>query len=228
MLLRLCATYSSVTDFVAHHRGRSRRRVVVRGAQRPDYRRYLSLEILYLPYKWFAPQTPLKKIRKVRKKIPSKGHARHVPWLNLKKNFQISFSQYASNVGAPFFRSMRQAQNTDTHALNQLGCPKIVCHCDPISLLINTFGIHHEPGCKSHEQIINYRTAKKVQKQATVLLYFKTNSYKVTRKGFPVVWPKLNIWAITNILLLHHQWNLEGMLYLRSLGDQGFQKYSYR
>ena len=32
---------------------------------------------------------------------------------------------------------------------------------------MNTFGIHLEPGCKSHEQIIHYRTAKNVQKQAT-------------------------------------------------------------
>ena len=49
---------------------------------------------------------------------------------------------------------MRQAQNTDTYALNQLegGGGKIVRHCDPISLLINTFGIHLEPGCKSYEK----------------------------------------------------------------------------
>ena len=87
----------------------------------------------------------------------------------------------------PLFRSMLQAQNTDTHARISWGCPKIVCHCDPISLLINTFGIHLEPGCKSFEQIIHYRADKNVQKQATVLLYFQTNSYKVTRKGFPVV-----------------------------------------
>ena len=32
--------------------------------------------------------------------------------------------------------------------------------CDPISLLINTFGIHLEPGGKSHEQIIHYLTLK--------------------------------------------------------------------
>ena len=43
---------------------------------------------------------------------------------NLKKNFQISFSQYANNVGTPLFRSMRQAQNTDSLALNQLGVPQ--------------------------------------------------------------------------------------------------------
>ena len=51
-------------------------------------------------------------------------------------------------------------------------CPKIVRHCDPVSLLISTFDIHLEPGCKSHGQIIHYHTAKNVQKQATVLLEF--------------------------------------------------------
>ena len=67
---------------------------------------------------------------------------------------------------------MRQAQNTDTNALNQLGCPKIVRPSDLISLLIHTFGIHLEPGCKSHGQINHYRTDKNVQKQNTILLYF--------------------------------------------------------
>ena len=52
------------------------------------------------------------------------------------------------------------------------GCLRIVRHCDLISLLINTFDIHLELGLKSHEQIVHYRTAKNVQKQATVLLYF--------------------------------------------------------
>ena len=44
------------------------------------------------------------------------------------------------------------------------GCPKIVRHSDQISLLINTFGIHLVPGCKSHGQITHYRTAKNVKK----------------------------------------------------------------
>ena len=113
-----------------------------------------------------------KKIRKIPKKFRAKAIQGHVPWLNLKKNFLIGFSQYANNVETPLFRSMRQAQNKDTHALNQLGVSQIVRHCDPVSQLINTFGIHFEPGCKSHEEIIHYRTAKNVQKQATVLLYF--------------------------------------------------------
>ena len=64
---------------------------------------------------------PSKKSEKSGKKFQAKVIQGHVPWLNLKKNFQISFSQYAKSVGTPLFRSMLQAQNTDTHALNQLG-----------------------------------------------------------------------------------------------------------
>ena len=68
-----------------------------------------------------CPTDPLKKIRKIRKKFQTKATQGHVPWLNLKKIFPDQFSQYANNVGTPFFRSMRQAQNTDTHALNPAG-----------------------------------------------------------------------------------------------------------
>ena len=69
---------------------------------------------------------------------------------------------------------MRQAQNTETHALNQLGVSQ---NSSPLRSNFTAdkhinFGIHIEPGCKSHEQIIHYRTAENVQKQATVLLYF--------------------------------------------------------
>ena len=67
------------------------------------------------------------------------------------------------------------------------GCPKVVRLPDSISLLISTFVIDLEPGCKNHGQIIHYRTVKNVPKQATVLLYFQTNSDKLTRKVFPVV-----------------------------------------
>ena len=67
------------------------------------------------------PPKKKKKFRKIPKKFKAKAIQGHVPWLNLKKNFQICFSQYANNVGTPLFRTMRQAQSTDTHPLNQLG-----------------------------------------------------------------------------------------------------------
>ena len=64
---------------------------------------------------------PQKDSKNLEKKIEAKAIQGHVPRLNLKKIFQISFSQYANNIGTPLFSSMRQAQNADTHALNQLG-----------------------------------------------------------------------------------------------------------
>ena len=131
--------------------------------------KYYIFPINDLPHR-----TPSKKIRKIRKNFQAKAIQGHVPWVNLKKNFQNSFSQYANIVRTPLLRSMYQAQNTDTQPMHSIswGCPKMIRRCDPISLLINTFGIHLEPGCKSHEQIIHYRAVKNVQKQATVLLYF--------------------------------------------------------
>ena len=67
------------------------------------------------------------------------------------------------------------------------GCPKIVCHSDPVSLLFSTFGVHLESGCKSHGHTILYCTAKNVQTQGTVLLYVQMNSYKLTQVAFPVI-----------------------------------------
>ena len=136
----------------------------------PDYRKYLSPEILYNPYKWFAPQSPLKKIRK---KFQAKTLKGHVPWLNYKETFPKKKKIQMQITSEPLCSDpcTRLKIQISMHSISW-GCPKIVRHCDPISLLITTFGIHLEPECKSHEQIIHYRTAKNVQKQATVLLYF--------------------------------------------------------
>ena len=53
-----------------------------------------------------AHPPPLKKRRNIpqnKKKKPKKKQASaiqgHVPWLNLKKNVQMIFSQYANNIG---------------------------------------------------------------------------------------------------------------------------------
>ena len=77
---------------------------------------------------------------------------------------------------------MRQAQNTDTHALNQL--PKMVRHTNPVSLLSSTFGIHLEPGYNSHGQIIHFYTAKKPRKslKTTTTSTTKTNKEKKKKK----------------------------------------------
>ena len=56
------------------------------------------------------PKKKTKKNQKTPEKIPSKGHPRARTLVEFKeKKIQISFPQYANNVGTPFFRSMRQA-----------------------------------------------------------------------------------------------------------------------
>ena len=141
----------------------------------PDYRKYLSPKILYIPHKWFAPQTSQKnqkKSGKSSKQRPSKGTHTLVEF---KEKFLAQFFTRCKKCWNPFVQFHvpgSKYRYPCTQSTGGGGGPKIVCHCDPISLLINTFGIHLEPGCKSHKQIIHYRTAKNVQKQATVLLYF--------------------------------------------------------
>ena len=68
-----------------------------------------------------CPTDPPQKNQKNPEKNPSKGHPRARTLLEFKEKFPDQFSQCANNVGTPLFRSMRQAQNTDIHALNQLG-----------------------------------------------------------------------------------------------------------
>ena len=60
-----------------------------------------------------------KKSEKSRKKIQAKAIQGHVPWLNAKKMFQVSFSQCADNVETPFVQIHMPGSNT--HALNQPG-----------------------------------------------------------------------------------------------------------
>ena len=142
---------------------------------RPDNRKHLGPKILYIPYKWFAPLTPLKKKleKSRREKNPSKGHPRARTLAEFKEKFpdqvfhnmQITWEALSSDPCA------RLKTQIPMHSISWR-CPKIVRHSDPISLLISTIEIHFELGCKSHGKIIQYRITKNVPKQATVLLYF--------------------------------------------------------
>ena len=111
--------------------------------------------------KLFAPQTPLK-IRKItRKQNPSKGHPRACTLVEFKEKFPDQFFYTMQIASEPLCSDQcaRFKIQIPTHSISW-GCPKLVLLCDPVSLLINTFGNHLEPGCKSHEQIIYYRTDK--------------------------------------------------------------------
>ena len=109
-----------------------------------------------------CPTDPPKKNQKNPEKIPSKGHLRARTLVDFKEknsrpvfhNMQITSEPLCSD---PYTTLKIQIP---MHSFSW-GCPKIVRHCDPISLLINTFGIHLEPGYKSYEQIIDYRAEKK-------------------------------------------------------------------
>ena len=117
---------------------------------------------------------PLKKWEQSWKKIQARAFQGHIPWLNLKKisrsvfhNMQITTEPLCSDPCA-----MLKIQ-IPMHSISW-GCLKIVCRCNPVSLLTH-LASHLEAGCKSHGQIIHYRTAKNVTKQVTVLFYFYMN-----------------------------------------------------
>ena len=69
---------------------------------RPDYRKYLGPEILYIPYILFAPHTPLKKKKKKLSTVPSKGHPRAHTLAEFEEKFPEYFFHFMQiNVGTP-------------------------------------------------------------------------------------------------------------------------------
>ena len=129
----------------------------------PDYRIYLSPETLYILCKWYAPQTSLEK-----KKKKNFTQRPCLAELEGKKKNRFFFHSMQINVGTPLFRSIRDVQRQITmHSISwgvrRNGSP-------PLS----TFGIHLEPGCKSHGQIFHFHAAENVQKEAIVLLLLLT------------------------------------------------------
>ena len=78
--------------------------------------KYYIFPINDLPHR-----SPKKKSEKYRKKFQAKAIQGHYTLVEFEEKCPYQNSQYAHNVGTPLFRSMRQAKNTDTHALNQLG-----------------------------------------------------------------------------------------------------------
>ena len=129
-----------------------------------------------------CPTDPPQNKQKNSENIPSKGQPRASSLVEFKEKFPDQFSHNMQITSESLFRSVRQAKKnkttttkkkTDTHALNySWGCAKIVRNCDPLSLLMNTFSIHLEPGCKSHGQIIHCRNAENVQKTGDSLALF--------------------------------------------------------
>ena len=62
-----------------------------------------------------------------------------------------------------------------------MGSPKVVLDQDPISLQINTSGMHLEHGSQTHTEIIDFDTTKTLQRRTRALNHFQTNSNKLHR-----------------------------------------------
>ena len=139
--------------------------------------------------------------KKKSKQRPSKGT--YPGWIQRKisrsvfRNMQITSEPFCSDACA------RLKIQIPMHSIS-LGCPKIVRHCDPISLLINTFGIHLELGCKSHEQIIHYRTAKNVPKTSDSFALFLDEFLSIHPEGISCSLTNA-VWRYTHYCLCCHQ-----------------------
>ena len=126
----------------------------------------------YTIYSLLPHRPPLKKNQQNSKQMPYTGAHTLAEFEMFKKNpdffghnMQITSELLSSDPCA------RLKAQIPMHSIS-CGCPLIVCHSDLISLLISSFGIHLEPGCRSHDQIIHYHTAKNVQKQVTFFHLF--------------------------------------------------------
>ena len=112
-----------------------------------------------------CPTDPPQKNQKNPEKNPSKGHPRARTLVEFEEKFPDVFHDMQIKSEPLCSDPCARLKIQISMRSISWGCSKIVRHCDPISLLINTFGIHLEPGCKSNDQIINDRTAKNVHKK---------------------------------------------------------------
>ena len=117
------------------------------------------------------------------------------------------------------------------------GCPKIVRHSNSVSLLSSTFSIHLDPECKSHGQIIHYRTAENVQKPAAVFSLFQAKSFNLIRKVFLVVWPLAltkqapgnnHTGDAVSLLMLWFYWSSMAALLETLSGLMAFPRFKYK
>ena len=83
-------------------------------------------------------------------KNPRKGHLRAGTLAEFKEKCLDNIFTICRYTSEPLNSDLctRLKTQIPVHS-NSWGCPKIVRHSDPISLLISTFGIYLEPGCKT-------------------------------------------------------------------------------
>ena len=94
------------------------------------------------------------------------------------------------NKLTPHFTFMHWAQNADTHPLKQ---HRLSQNTVPPSAPWSLYWLVHLTCISSLKaKNIDFHTAKNIHIQATLFLYFQTNSYKLTSDLFVVVWPVLS------------------------------------
>ena len=108
---------------------------------------YLINDLLHRP--------PFKKFEESWK-IPSTGHPKRRTLAEFKEKYPDNFLQYADECRNPLIQihapgsKHRYPTNSISRGFREPFAP------DPVSLPLNTFGIHLEPGCKNHGQLIHY------------------------------------------------------------------------
>ena len=121
-------------------------------------------------------------------KIPGKGHPRARTLVEFKEKISRSFF-YNMQITSEPLRSdpcARLKIQIPMHSISW-GCPRTVRHCDPISLLLNTFGIYLEHGCKVMNKSFIITLLKMSKNKRQFCSIFRRFSYTVTREAFPVL-----------------------------------------
>ena len=104
------------------------------------------------------------------------------------------YNQHINKV-FPHFTFMRQAQNTDTHALTQ---PRLSQNISPVCssfVLVIACDMHLESKSEKRAKALIYTQLKNIQIQSTLFRYFQTNSYKLTSDLFTVIWSVFKLLA---------------------------------
>ena len=91
------------------------------------------------------------------------------------------------NKGTSHFTILRRAQKQIPMHSNSIGYPKILPPVCFSFVLVILSDMHLEPESEKRAKNIDFHTAKSVQIRATLVRYFKTNSYSMTSDLFTVV-----------------------------------------
>ena len=104
--------------------------------------------------------------------IHDKAVQSYVEWLNLNKINDISILQSADKQGNPSFHFHAKGSNADTHALKQHRQSKNTSPVCSSFVLVIASDMLLEPEIEKRAKNVDFHTAKNIQAQATLLLYF--------------------------------------------------------